>query len=237
MSNYPKELHVRDLRSGAAVLDGTKLILRGPFVERPRAAASPTATASRGTSPTAPPSAPRAGYTPAQQHQRDANGKVGEAVAEMLHDICRREGVADVQKVPSSLANRGRDPCDPRFFRGTYTHTVGVDYRGLLIGDGSGRGVYAEAKHVAADDGRYYLRALREDQRAQLDLAVRAGAVGVLVIVHGTTRQRVFAINWAAVQKLEAAGARAIGLAELAGWLVPTGTAYLAHYLRRRIGR
>jgi hypothetical protein len=222
---------MRDIAAGRIHVAGGRIV-QGPapgFALRPQPAppppraASPAATSSPRTSPA--PSAPRAS---SDQKRRDANGKIGEAVAEVLHDICRRAGVADVMKVPTAMQLCGRDPSDPRFFRATFARRVGVDYRGHLC-DGSGRAVYSEIKHVQDDDAGFSLRDVRPEQRAQLDAAVAARAVAVLVIVRGPRRD-VFALPWAVAR-----AHRVLHTTELAPWKVRAGHPYLQHFCQRRV--
>ena len=176
---------------------------------------------------------PSARHDPATQRRRESNGKIGEAVAEILHDVCRRCGVADVAKVPTAMAIKGPDPRErPErgVFLARFARRVGVDYRGLLL-DGSGRGVYSEVKFVEDDGGAFYLASMRPDQRAQLETAMAAGAVAVLVVVRGRRRE-VFALPWRVARAHAALHTR-----ELDPWRVRAGEPYLAHWIRKGTGR
>jgi hypothetical protein len=164
------------------------------------------------------------------------SGKVGEAIAERLHAVCAREGVAQVWAVSSHLrivgpALHGALVCRP-------TGPSVVDCLGVML-DGSGRLVAVEIKHVAEEPTgtgrrlaalRLDLARLKEHQRAHLAGVHQAGGVAVLLVP--VSDLVAFAVPWPAVAEALEAGARSLDEDTLRRHQVQPWRPYLARWAR-----
>lgn len=150
---------------------------------------------------------------------RQQAGDRAEAVADALHAVCERAGVAAVRRVNSNL----------RLVRGggatrvVPTKKSTVDCWGLLRG---GRAVAVEVKSCSS--GRLDLDRLPAHQCAELAAVEQLGGLAlVLVIVGGVAH----AVPWAAVAAAIAAGARSLSAAEVEVYRCPPGRPYLEPFL------
>lgn len=151
---------------------------------------------------------------------RQQAGDRAEAVADALHAVCERAGVAAVRRVNSNL----------RLVRGPggTTRTVPtkkstVDCWGLLRG---GRAVAVEVKSCSS--GRLDLDRLLAHQRAELAAVEQLGGVALVLVVVGGVAH---AVPWAAVAAAIVAGARSLGVAEVEVYRCHPGRPYLEQFL------
>jgi penicillin-binding protein-related factor A (putative recombinase) len=155
------------------------------------------------------------------QSARAINGMVSEDIVGDLHAVCRARGVADMTKIATPM--RIRKDLGQGMFVASFAKKSGVDYRGHML-DGTGRGAYVECKSVANADDKFYLRHMRADQIVQLDAAVQAGCVAVLIVIRAG---RAYAMPWSFARQHVG-----LGDVELEPWYVQTGEAYLARWSR-----
>lgn len=137
------------------------------------------------------------------QRVRQQAGDRAEAVADALHDLCNRAGVAMVERVSSHLRLvRGKGgPRTVPTKKGT------VDCLGTLRG---GRSVAVEIKSCAS--GRLDFDRLPPHQRAKLERVEQLGGLAlVLVIVGGAAH----AIPWRAIREALAQGRKGLGAGEV----------------------
>lgn len=154
-------------------------------------------------------------------HQR-ARKKGGDAAEDALAghlDACRRRGIADVVKVPTPHKVIRRTA--GASFVGVYTAKAGIDYRGCMS---DGRAVFIECKRASA--ARFYLSAVTELQRAELDFAL-AGVSLLAVVFRGVPY--VFPWAWAR-------GQVRIDLDQHPDYRLHPLRPFLARYLEREAG-
>jgi hypothetical protein len=160
----------------------------------------------------------------ADQSKRAKSGSKGEHILAAYHKVCLALGVAEMTKIATPHVPVGRPfvmkgrglviPCK-RIAR------AGVDFRGHML-DGTARAVYVECKNVTDPNGKFYLREVRDVQRAQLERTLRAGCVSVLVVVRAG---HVYAVPWSSARREVS-----LGDAELRDWWVRPGSPYLARW-------
>lgn len=155
------------------------------------------------------------------QRVRQQAGDRAEAVADALHEVCRRARVALVRRVNSNLrlvgGGRGKAP------RTVPTKKSTVDCWGALKG---GRAVAVEVKSCA--DGRLAFDRLPPHQRAELEEVEQLGGLAlVLVIVGGAAH----AIPWRAIREALAQGRKGLGVAEVQFYRCDPRRPYLEPFL------
>lgn len=178
------------------------------------------------------PGAPPAPHSAQAQRRRAKGGAQAEHLVEQLHGVCLRQGIAEVHKVSSNVKVTGSR--GGRVF-GVFVGKSTVDYLGWML-DGSGRVVVAEAKHVELEphrkDGaprawRLPLDRLEDHQRAMLDRAHAAGAVALLLVVHGA---ELHAVPWPVVAEALNAGQASLSAEQLEPHRCRPGEPYLARW-------
>lgn len=153
------------------------------------------------------------------QRVRQAAGDRAEAVADALHELCYRAGVALVRRVNSNL-RLVRGGAGPRVVP---TKKSTVDCWGILRG---GRCVAVEVK--SCSDGRLSFDRLPPHQRAELEAVEQLGGLAlVLVIVGGVAH----AIPWRAIREALAEGRKGLGVREVEVWRCDPRRPYLEGFL------
>lgn len=153
------------------------------------------------------------------QRIRQQAGDRAEAVADALHALCNRAGVALVERVSSHLrlVRGARGPRTVATKKGT------VDCLGVLRG---GRAVAVEVK--SCSDGRLAFDRLPPHQRAVLERIDQLGGLAlVLVIVGGAAH----AIPWRAIREALAQGRKGLGVAEVQFYRCDPTRPYLEPFL------
>lgn len=167
-----------------------------------------------------------------QQSRRARSGNDTEALVSRLHIVCEQRGIAHVYKRPTPTVGAHGSL--------RFAARSGADYGGWLL-DGSGRAVSVEVKRCT--ERRLLLSRIEDHQRTELDLAERAGAITVLLVVYGPAlpTASLHAVPWGVVAAMVANAARdedaprSLGPDELAPWRVPSGAPYLScAWLTRR---
>lgn len=159
------------------------------------------------------------------QRVRQQAGDRAEAVADALHALCERMGVALVRRVNSNLRLvRGAGSTGPRGMpRVVPTKKSTIDCWGLLRG---GRSVAVEVK--SCSDGRLPFDRLPPHQRAELERVDQLGGLAlVLVIVGGAAH----AVPWPAVRAAIEAGAKGLGAREVELYRCDPRRPYLEAFL------
>lgn len=151
---------------------------------------------------------------------RQQAGDRAEAVADALHGVCERAGVALVRRVNSNL-RLVRGPNGQA--RTVPTKKSTVDCWGLLK---NGRAVAIEVKSCSS--GRLDLDRLPPHQRAELEAVEQLGGLALVLVVVGGVAH---AVPWAAVRAAIEAGARSLGVAEVEVYRCPPGRPYLEAFI------
>lgn len=154
------------------------------------------------------------------QRVRQQAGDRAEAVADALHLACERAGVAVVRRVNSNLrlVRGGKGP------RVVPTKKSTVDCWGVLRG---GRAVAVEVKSCST--GRLDFDRLPPHQRAELERVDQLGGLALVLVVVGATM--VCAVPWPVVRSAIEAGARSLGVGEVALHRCDPRRPYLAAFL------
>lgn len=154
------------------------------------------------------------------QRVRQQAGDRAEAVADQLHALCERAGVALVRRVNSNLrlvrGGSGRPQVVP-------TKKSTIDCWGLLKG---GRAVAVEVKSCA--DGRLAFDRLPPHQRAELEAVEQLGGLALVLAIVGTVAH---AIPWRAIREALEQGRRGFGAAEVEIWRCDPRRPYLEPFL------
>jgi penicillin-binding protein-related factor A (putative recombinase) len=151
---------------------------------------------------------------------RQQAGERAELRADAMHDLCRRQGVAHVQRVASHLRlvrGQGGQARTVPTKKGT------IDCWGLLRG---GRAVAVEIKSCA--DGRLAFDRLPQHQRDELQ---RVHDLGGLALVLLLTREQAYAVPWRVLWRLIGLGGKSVAVADLADWRCDPRVPYLAAWL------
>jgi len=135
---------------------------------------------------------------------RQQAGDRAEAVADGLHAVCERAGVAVVRRVNSNLRLVRGGGGAPRVVP---TKKSTVDCWGLLKG---GRSVAVEVK--SCSDGRLAFDRLPPHQRAELEAVDRLGGLALVLVITGLTA---CAVPWSAVREAIAAGRKGLGVEDV----------------------
>lgn len=165
------------------------------------------------------------------------NGEEGEAVADRMHDLCFRMGVAEVDRVSSHIKigrPTGRSPSEHYAY--VKPGPGVVDCVGEMA---DGRAVKVEVKglrEAMRESGtgpaplRLDLARVKPHQRAQLArCGARGGVALVLCPVHDAL---VFAVPWSACAAVLAEGRGSLSEEELRAWRCEPGKAYLGRWAR-----
>lgn len=150
----------------------------------------------------------------ADQRARVRGGASAEAIVEAQNAACRMMKVADVYKIPTPTegANGAR----------RFSKRSTMDYGGWLRG---GRGLAIEVK--SCPGGAFYLAGVEPHQREWLDRAHGAGALALLVFVHGKPLHAVYPVPWASVR-----GAIRVDMADASAWRARDGETYLHRFVK-----
>lgn len=154
------------------------------------------------------------------QRVRQQAGDRAEAVADALHEACRRARVALVRRVNSNL-RLVRGGAGPRVVP---TKKSTIDCWGLLRG---GRAVAVEVKSCSS--GRLDFDRLPNHQRAELEEVDRLGGLALVLVVVGATM--VCAVPWPSIRAAIEAGARGLGVGEVALYRCDPRRPYLEPFL------
>lgn len=179
------------------------------------------------------PGAPPAPHSAQAQRRRAKGGSRAEQHAKASHQAQQQAGVAEVHKVCSNVTilkhlGGGR-------VLGQLTEKSVVDCMGWMA-DGTGRAIALEVKHVDVGaplrDGsprawRFPLAQLEDHQRAMLDRAHAAGAVALLLVVHGA---ELHAVPWPVVAEALDAGQASLSAEQLEPHRCRPGEPYLARW-------
>lgn len=170
------------------------------------------------------------------QSRRSRVGAQAEQFVERLHKVCEAAQIAEVTKVSSHIKitgalGRGR-------VVGVLTGKSVVDCMGCML-DGTGRLVAVEVKHVdvgaplksgAPAAWRFALDQLKPHQRAQLARFHAAGAVALVLVVHGGWA---FAVPWPVVAAALERDQASLSAAELEPHRCPLDRPYLAPWAKK----
>lgn len=154
------------------------------------------------------------------QRVRQRAGDRAEAVADRLHALCERAGVALVRRVNSNL-RLVRGGAGPRVVP---TKKSTIDCWGVLRG---GRALAIEVK--SCSDGRLSFDRLPAHQRAELERVDQLGGLALVLVIVGSTMA--CAVPWAAIRAAIEAGAKGLGVGEVALYRCDPRRPYLEAFL------
>lgn len=151
---------------------------------------------------------------------RQRAGDRAEAVADQLHALCERAGVALVRRVNSNL-RLVRGGAGPRVVP---TRKSTIDCWGVLRG---GRALAIEVK--SCSDGRLSFDRLPPHQRAELERVDQLGGLALVLVVIGATM--VCAVPWSSIREELAQGRKGLGVADVQFYRCDPQRPYLEAFL------